>query len=157
MTNAVKRTVPPATLIRLGNPLVRLLARSPLHEMLDGSVVLLHVTGRKTGRLYDIPVNYTDIDGRLTVVTIARWRVNLRGGGDVEVTWRGRRRRMHALLEEDPASVAVSYQTLIDRLGWDKAHRHLGISTPEGRPPNVLELKDAAREYGWAVITLTPR
>jgi len=157
MTNAVKRTVPPATLIRLGNPLVRLLARSPLHEMLDGSVVLLHVTGRKTGRLYDIPVNYTDIDGRLNGVTIAGWRVNLRGGADVEVTWRGRRRRMHALLEEDPASVAVSYQTVIDRLGWDKARRHLGISTPEGRPPTVLELKDAAQDYGWAVISLTPR
>jgi len=157
MTNAVKRTVPPATLIRLGNPLVRLLARSPLHEMLDGSVVLLHVTGRKTGRRYDIPVNYTDIDGRLTLVTIAGWRVNLRGGADVEVTRRGCRRRMHALLEEDPASVAVSYQTVIDRLGWDKARRHLGISTPGGRPPTVLELKDAAQGYGWAVITLTPR
>jgi hypothetical protein len=53
--------------------------------------------------------------------------------------------------------VAVSYQTVIDRLGWEKAHRHLGIVTPEGEPPTVLELKDAAREYGWAVITLTPR
>ena len=156
MTNAVKRTVPPATLIRLGNPLVRLLARSPLHEMLDGSVVLLHVTGRKTGRRYDVPVNYTDIDGRLTVVTIAGWRVNLRGGADVEVTWRGRRRRMHALLDEDPASVAVSYQTVIDHLGWDKARRHLGIVTPEGEQPTVLDLKDAAQEYGWTVITLTP-
>jgi hypothetical protein len=64
---------------------------------------------------------------------------------------------MHALLEEDPASVAVSYQTVIDRLGWDNARRHLGISMPEGRPPTVLELKDAAQEYGWAVITLTRR
>ena len=157
MTSAVTRRVPPAALIRLGNPLVRLLARSPLHRMLDGSVVLLHVTGRKTGRRYDVPVNYLDIDGRLTVVTIAGWRVNLRGGADVEVTWRGRRRPMHALLEEDPASVAVSYQTVIDGIGWDKARRQLGISTPGGRPPTVLELKDAAQEYGWAVITLTPR
>jgi hypothetical protein len=52
--------------------------------------------------------------------------------------------------------VAVSYQTLISRLGWDKARRHLGISVRDGRPPTVLELKDAAREYGWSVITLTP-
>ena len=156
MTNAVKRTVPPATLIRLGNPLVRLLARSPLHEMLDGSVVLLHITGRKTGRRYDIPVNYVDVDGRLMVVTIARWRANLRGGASVEVTLRGCRRPMHATLTEDPAAVAVSYQTLISRLGWAKARRHLGISVRDGRPPTVLELKDAAREYGWSVITLTP-
>ena len=64
---------------------------------------------------------------------------------------------MHALLEEDPASVAVSYQAMIDRIGWKKAQRQLGISLPGGRAPTALELKDAAHEYGWSVITLTPR
>lgn len=156
MTSAVERRVPPETLIRMSNPVLRVLLTSPLHGVLDSSVLLLHVTGRKTGRRYDIPVNYADIDGRLMVVTIARWRLNLRGGANVEVTLRGCRRLMHAVLTEDPAAVAVSYQTLISRLGWDKARRHLGISVRDGRPPTVLELKDAAREYGWSVITLTP-
>jgi hypothetical protein len=157
MTSAVTRKVPPPALTRMGNPVVSLLLRSPLHGLLDGSVLLLRVTGRKTGHRYDIPVGYADIDGRLTVVTIAPWRVNLRGGADVEVTMRGCRRTMHALLTEDPAAVAVAYQGVIGRLGWDKARHHLGISTRDGRPPTVLELKDAAREYGWSVITLTPR
>jgi hypothetical protein len=157
MTSAIKQTVPPRALIRLGNPMVRMLLRSPLHGMVDASVLLLHVTGRKTGRQYDIPVNYADINGRLTVITSAAWRVNLRGGAEVEVTWRGRRRPMRALLTEDPAAVAVGYQGLIDRLGWNKARRHLGIAAPGGRPPTVLELKDAAREYGWSVVTLTAR
>ena len=58
---------------------------------------------------------------------------------------------------EDPASVAVSYRAMIDRIGWKKAQRQLGISRPGGRAPTALELKDAAREYGWSVITLTPR
>ena len=157
MTSAIERKVPPSILIKISNPVVRLLLRSPLHGPLDSAVLLLHVTGRKSGRRYVIPVNYVDIGGRLTVVTIAPWRVNLRGGADVEVTLRGRTRPMHALLTEDPAAVAVSYQTLITHLGWDKAGRQLGISVPGGRPPTVLELKDAAREYGWSVITLTPR
>jgi hypothetical protein len=64
---------------------------------------------------------------------------------------------MHALLEEDPAAVAVSCRAMIDRIGWRKAQRQLGISLPGGRAPTVLELSDAAREYGWSVITLTPR
>jgi F420H(2)-dependent quinone reductase len=157
MTSTVKRTVPPPALIRLGNPIVAALLRSPLHGLLDPSMLLLHVTGRKTGRRYDIPVNYVDVDGRLTIVTVARWRVNLRGGADVEVTWRGRQRRMHALLDEDPASVAVTYRTIVDRLGWPKAARHLGISVPAGHPPTVLDLKAAAIDYGWSVITLTAR
>ena len=115
------------------------------------------VTGRKTGRRYDIPVGYVDMEGKLTVVTVARWRVNLRGGADVEVTLRGHLRPMHALLDEDPASVAVSYQAVINRIGWTKAQRQLGISLPGGRAPTLVELNDAAGEYGWSVITLTPR
>ncbi len=157
MTSAVRRSVPPPGLTKMANPVVSLLLRSPLHGLLDSSVLLLHVTGRKTGRRYDIPVGYAEAGGRLTVVTIAPWRVNLRGGADVEVTLRGCRRPMHALLTEDPAAVAVAYQDAIGRLGWDKARRHLGLSTRDGRPPTVLELKDAAREYGWSAITLTPR
>ena len=63
---------------RLGNPLVRMLLRSPLHRVLDGSFLVLHLTGRKTGRRYNIPVGYVDMDGRFVMVTVARWRVNLR-------------------------------------------------------------------------------
>ena len=157
MTSTVRRSVPPPALVKIGNPLVRGFLGSPLHGVLDDSVLVLHLTGRKTGRRYDIPVGYVDMEGKLAVVTIARWRANLRGGADVEVTLRGRRRPMHALLDEDPASVAVSYQAMIGRIGWKKAQRQLGISLPGGQAPTVPELKEAAREYGWSVITLTPR
>jgi hypothetical protein len=157
MTSTVTRSVPPAWLIRAVNPEVRLLLRSPLHRPLDAAFLLLHVTGKKTGQTYDIPVNYTAVDGKLIVVTVARWRLNLRGGTDVEVTWQGRRRPMHALLEEEPAAVAVAYDTIVQHIGWPKASRQLGISTPDGQPPTVVALKDAAREYGWSVVTLTAR
>jgi len=157
MTSTVKRSVPPPALVKMGNPLVRMLLGSPLHGGLDGSFLVLHLTGRKTGRRYDIPVGYVDMEGKLAVVTVARWRVNLRGGADVEVTLRGRLRSAHALLEEDPASVAVSYQAMINRIGWAKAQRQLGISLPGRRAPTLVELNDAAREYRWSVITLTLR
>jgi hypothetical protein len=157
MTSTVKRSVPPPALVKTGNPLMRMLLGSPLHGVLGDSFLVLHLTGRKTGRRYNIPVGYVDMEGRLAVVTVARWRVNLRGGADVEVTRHGCLRPMHALLDEDPASVAVSYQAMIDRIGPTKAQRQLGIKLPGGRAPTAVELKDAAREYGWSVITLTPR
>jgi len=160
MTSTVQRSVPPPTLVKMGNPLVRMLLGSPLHRLLDDSFLVLHLTGRKTGRRYNIPVGYLDMEGKLAVVavvTVARWRVNLRGGADVEVTRHGCLRPMHALLDEDPASVAVSYQTMIDRIGPKKAQRQLGITLPGGRAPTALELEDAARKYGWSVITLIPR
>ena len=157
MTSTVRRSVPPAALVKMGNPLVRMLLGSPLHGVLDDSFLVLHLTGRKTGRRYDILVGYVDLEGRLAVVTIAGWRVNLRGGADVAVTLHGRLRPMHALLDEDSASVAVSYQAMIGRIGWKKAQRQLGISTPGGGAPTLLELEAAARAYGWSVITLSPR
>jgi F420H(2)-dependent quinone reductase len=153
----VQRKGPPLALVRVFNPVARTIARSPMHGLADKTTVLLHVTGRKTGRRYDIPIGYVEIDGRLVMITIARWRVNLRGGADVEVTWHGRRRPMRAMLEEDPAAVAVAYQSVIDHLGWPRAARQLGISTPGDRQPTLVELRDAAAEYGWSIVTLTAR
>jgi hypothetical protein len=157
MTSTVRRSAPPPTLVKMGNPLVRMLLGSPLHGVLDGSFLVLHLTGRRTGRRYDIPVGYVDMQGKLAVVTVARWRANLRGGADITVTMHGCLRPMHALLDEDPASVAVSYEAMISRIGWKKAQRQLGISVPGGRAPTLLELEEAARAYGWSVITLVPR
>ena len=142
-------------LVRAFNPVARALLSSPMHGLADKTTVILHVTGRRTGRRYDIPVGYVEINGRLFMVTTARWRVNLRGGADVEVTWRGHRRPMRAALEEDPAAVAVAYQAVIDHLGWPWAARRLGISAPDDRQPTVIELRDAAAENGWSVVTLT--
>ena len=156
MTSTVKRSVPPPTLVKMGNPLVRMLLGSPLHGVLDDSFLVLHLTGRKSGRRYNIPVGYVDMEGKLAVVT-ALAATSPVSFADIEVTRHGCLRPMHALLDEDPASVAVSYQAMIDRIGQKKAQRQLGISLPGGRAPTALELKDAAREYGWSVITLTPR
>jgi hypothetical protein len=155
MTTTITRNVPPVVWVRAINPLARLLLRSPLHGLIDGTVLMLHVTGRKTGRRYDIPIGYTSLKDRLILVTIARWRVNLRGGADVEVTRHGCRLPMHALLDEEPASVAVTYDSVIEQLGWEQAARQLGISTAHGRRPTLLELRVAAQTYGLSVITLT--
>jgi hypothetical protein len=155
MTSIVKRPAPSA-LVRMGNPLVRLILVSPLHRVLDGSVLILHVPGRESGRRYNIPVDYANMGGKLIIVTMARWRVNLRGRTEVEVTLHGHRQPMHVVIDEDPASVAVSYHAVITRIGWKKARRQFGIALPGGPAPTVLELADAARQYGWSVITLSP-
>lgn len=43
---------------RIANPVVTWLLRSSLHGILSGSTLLITVTGRKSGRIYTIPVNY---------------------------------------------------------------------------------------------------
>mgnify|MGYP000005730113 CR=1 FL=1 len=157
MTAAVTREHPPAALMRVVNPVVRAVLRSPLHRAADGAVLVLHLTGRRTGRRYDIPLGFWRIEGRLTIFTNSRWRANLRPAGEVEVTWRGRRQPMQAQLEEDPATVATAYQRVIEELGWQRAQRRLGLRIHVRRAPTLAELEEVVRTSGLSIVTLTPR
>jgi F420H(2)-dependent quinone reductase len=153
--STVSRKIPPQRLITLVNPLVRGLLASPLHSAVDSALITLHVTGRRTGRRYAIPVGYAELDGHLLVVTEHQWRANLRGGRDVGVTRRGRLESMHAELDESPASVASTLHMIADRSGWRAARRLTGLETPGGKPPTRAELEEAVRTYDLAVVTLT--
>jgi hypothetical protein len=155
MTIAISRRVPPQRLITFLNPLVRAVIRSPLHTVTDNALLLVHLRGRRTGHAYDIPVGYVDLDGRFVVVTQHTWRANVRGGAGVEVTHGGRRRSMHAELDEEPASVAATLHEVIERIGWRAAKRQIGLSINVGRTPTPGELEDAVREFDLATITLT--
>lgn len=154
--DAVVRSIPPQWLVDAINPVVRRLASSSLHRLVDPSLLVLHVTGRRTKRNLAIPVGYVELDGRLLIITQHAWRANLRGGADVEVTLGGMRRPLRATLDEDPESVAATCGEVIDRHGWPEARRRLGISTKSGQPPSAAGLFEGARNYNLAIISLAP-
>lgn len=152
---SLRRSHPPQRLIDAVNPLARRLPGSRLHRLSDGSLLVLHVTGRRTGRTYDVPVGFLTLDGQLVVVTEHRWRVNLRGGAEVEVTHGGARRAMRAALVEDPDAVATVYERLVAAYGWATARRRLGLAGSDG-PPSHAELVALAGAADLAVVELTP-
>jgi len=84
------------------NPLISPLLRSPLHWPLSTSLVLVTVTGRRTGRRYTFPVGYQRDGETLTVmVSEARrkaWWRNFREPGEVELRLRGRERSGRAVI-----------------------------------------------------------
>jgi deazaflavin-dependent oxidoreductase (nitroreductase family) len=79
------------------NPLVVRLLRSPLHRLLGGGLMLITVTGRRTGQRYTIPVGYQRAGDVLHVlVSKARrkqWWRNYRAPGPIEVELAGERWR----------------------------------------------------------------
>jgi hypothetical protein len=156
MSDVITPSVPPQRLIDGINPLVRALVRSPLHAAVDGSLLLLHVTGHRTGRHLDIPVGYVPLGNGLVVVTRHTWRANLRGGADLDVTHHGRRERRHATLDENPGTVAVTLRALVDRIGIRAARQRLGLRITVDRVPTDAEFEAYVRETGLATITLTP-
>ena len=91
------------------NPLVAWVLRSPLHLLVGGMLLLLRVTGRRTGRRYWIPVGYQRDGDTITVlVSKARrkqWWRNYREPGPVDVLLHGRtlHGRAHVLPAASPA------------------------------------------------------
>ncbi len=68
-----------------GNSFVSLLLRSPLHGFVSGNTMLVSVTGRKTGRVVTIPVNYVQEGDILWVLSYRErtWWRNLLTGAPV--------------------------------------------------------------------------
>ena len=150
---AVERRHPPAALMRLVNPVVRRLISSGRGPA-GGQLILLHYTGRRSGRQFDIPVGYQLIAGTPTVFTNSRWRHNFSGGRDIEMTRRGRRRAARATLVDDPAIVAQVYDDLFSQFGVKAAQRRLGIRVNVDRNPTREELEEAVRRCGLSLVRL---
>jgi len=93
-------------------PLLRSSAGKAIHEL-----ALLSFVGRRSGRRYEVPVEFHELDGEPLILTASAWRANLRGGGDVELVHEGQRVSMRAELIEDPDEVASVYEKLIAQIG----------------------------------------
>lgn len=94
------------------NRLLGSILRSPLHLIASGGVMLITVTGRRSGRHYTLPVEYRR-QGALVTVTSRRdrtWWRNLRGGAPVAVRIRGRDLAGSAEVIEDRSAVEAELQ-----------------------------------------------
>jgi hypothetical protein len=82
------------------NPVIAWVLRSRLHPLLDRGLLMLRVTGRRTGRQYWIPVGYQRDGGRITVLVSKaprkQWWRNYREPGPTAVLLRGRTLPGHA-------------------------------------------------------------
>jgi hypothetical protein len=90
------------------NPLVCWLLNSPFHGLISQSTLLMTVAGRKSGRLYTIPMNYVR-QGDILYTTSKRtrsWWRNLRGGAEVVLRVQGQALMAKAEVIEEPRAVA---------------------------------------------------
>lgn len=93
--------------LTFANPLMKLLLRSPWHAVASNEVMLITVTGRKSGKQYTTPVNYVRDGDVLSVLTHARrtWWRNLRGGAPVTIVLRGKTIKTIGTAYEKPEDV----------------------------------------------------
>src|ERR1051325_4022152 len=84
-----------------GNDFMSWVLCSPFHGMLSNGMMLLTVTGRKTGKKITLPVGYYPENGYLWVITSRdrTWWRNLRGGAEVDLLLK--RKPIKAFAETD--------------------------------------------------------
>jgi len=77
----------------IANSVVGLVLRSPVHRMLDRTLVLVTYRGRRSGREYTLPVQYVR-ENRCVYIVVGEaekktWWRNLRGGAPVRLVLDG--------------------------------------------------------------------
>jgi deazaflavin-dependent oxidoreductase (nitroreductase family) len=137
------------------NRLIRALLRAPLVSGLIGRrLVTLYLVGRRSGRLYAVPVAYTRHNGCLLVGSQFAWIRNLRNGQPVHIRLTGKRRRADVQVLTEEAAV-VEHLALMakDNHQFAKFNR-IGLDR-DGNP--AVEDLHLAWAAGTRVAMLTPR
>jgi deazaflavin-dependent oxidoreductase (nitroreductase family) len=132
------------------------LLRSPLSHLVDRSVALLTVVGRRTGRTYTFPVQYVQEGDALWIISGAgpakTWWRNLVDGASIEILFRRTARQGQATAytyAADPAAVIDGlhrYLNLFPRMA-----RRMGI-----QPGDEEALTQAARQTVIVRVDLLP-
>lgn len=119
----------------IGNFFVKGILRSPLHGILSESVLLITVTGRKSGKQYTTPVaRVPDGDGYMVFSDQNRtWWRNLRGGAPVRLRVKGQEISGMANVSEEPEAVAAGLTTYLQRSPHLAKYFDVDLD-PDGQP-----------------------
>ncbi len=155
-SNAVEPAHPPQALLRLVNPLLGGLLRTPLAGPARKQLMVLSFTGRKSGKSYSIPLSAHMIDGDLYALTGAAWKQNFRDGAAARVLYDGRTTDMRGELIRDPAVVSDLFLRCAQSYGPRRAQRMMGLSFRAARVPTREEFAEAVDRLNLAAVRLTP-
>jgi deazaflavin-dependent oxidoreductase (nitroreductase family) len=92
------------------SPMTIWLLKSPLHGMISKGVLLVTVTGRKSGKTISTPTNYVRDGNSLWVISWRdrTWWRNLRGGANVRLLLAGKSVEGRGQVIEEEKAVAQS-------------------------------------------------
>jgi hypothetical protein len=147
---------PPNALLRVVNPLLGALLRTPLAGPVGKQLMVLKFTGRKTGRQFTLPVSAHLIDNDLYALTGAPWKQNFRGGAPAQVVYDGKTTAMRGELIRDRAQVTDLYLRCAQSYGVKRAQRMIGLKFREQRIPTLDEFGEAYDRMHLGAVRLTP-
>ncbi|MEC3956127.1 nitroreductase/quinone reductase family protein [Nocardia sp. CDC153] len=136
------------------NTVMRTLLKVPfLGPQVGKRLCVLHVVGRKSGKVYDIPVAYTRHDGDILIGTGKwAWVNNIRKGTPLAVSFGGPKRTADAEVLTDAESVVRLSEVIArDNKQWAKFN---GVGLDAQGNPNKADAYQSWQK-GTVIIRLT--
>lgn len=155
-TPAVTAAHPSDRVLRIVNPLVGRLLRTPLAGPLRSRMMVVNVVGRKSGRRYSIPVSAHRIDGELYALTSAGWKNNFRDGATADILLDGRTTTMRGELLTDTALVAELSHRCAKAWGAKRAPTMMGLKFRDDGIPSAEDFADVVRRERIAAVRFRP-
>ena len=136
-----------------GNDFMAWILRSPFHGMLSNGMMIISITGRKTGKKITTPVGYY-IEGEYLWVITSRerkWWRNLQGGATVDLVLRRKPVQGFAELELDEKAVEARMSEYLRHI--PQAASRMGVRIEDGKP-NQEDVARTAKDRLFVRIKL---
>jgi len=137
-----------------GNDFMSWILRSPFHGMLSNGMMLITITGRKTGKTYTTPVGYYVEGEYLWVITSRdrKWWRNLQGGAQVNLLLKRKPVNGIADIELDDKAVEARMYEYLRHV--PQAAKPMKIRVEDGKP-NPADIAATAKDRLFVNIKLT--
>lgn len=137
-----------------GNDFMAWILRSSFHGMLSNGMMLITITGRKTGKTYTTPVGYYVEGEYLWVITSRerKWWKNLQGGAQVNLLLKRKPVQGIADVELDAKAVEARMYEYLHHV--PQAAKPMKIRV-EGGMPNPADIAVTAKDRLFVKIKLT--
>jgi F420H(2)-dependent quinone reductase len=152
LTQRLQLRVMPAV-FRLVNVPMRFVLGLPVATPLGKRLMLVHLTGRKTGRQYRQPVSYVRDGQMLLTPGGGRWKLNLVEGQPTHVRLRGHDLSLRPELVRDPAEV----DRLLGIMSEQNPMIRRFVPIPKGADGHYDRARlDLAIRHGFRIVRWTP-
>lgn len=155
-SNSITISHPPEALLRIVNPIMKMLLHTPFAGGARNQLMVVNFTGRKSGKHYSIPLSAHVIDGILYAMTGATWKANFRDGATAHVLHDGKTTTMRGELLTDKAHVADLYARCAESYGPKRAERAMGLGFRDHQMPTHDQFAQAVDQLKLRAIRFTP-
>ncbi len=130
----------------IGNFFMKTLVNSPLHPLLGKSIAVITITGYKTGKPIETPINVVRVGEALMVISMPNrtWWRNLRGGRMARLRHLGKIIPVRGEVVETSAEVAAGLADYFTQYPGYAKYFKVRLD-PVGKP-DPQELESVARE-----------